>query len=211
MRIRIVAQRAIAAAFVASALALAPGLASACPGQEGGCAEKAGCGGCEHAAADKADGAKADCKCDKAEGADCACKGDCPAKDGATCPHGDDKKACDCGKDDASCPCKGDCPAKKGGECPHANKGKAEGGCQGEGASQKAVIDPATGALVEPAHGEGAGVAAAPAARAADAPKEVPQPHGGTMAAFPKDRASHLVATVDASGAAHANCGHAAK
>lgn len=157
-----------------------------------------------------ADGKKAagDCAC-KGGPADCECKGDCPALKDGTCPHaGDGKGACACGKDDSSCPCKGDCPGKKGGACPHSGKEKAEGGQPGAGA-QRAVIDPATGALVEPAAGSQPVAAAPGSTRSASATNVVEQPHGGQMAAFPKDRALHAKATVDGAGDAHAGCGHA--
>lgn len=162
-------------------------------------------GSCPYADGKKAAG---DCAC-KGDPADCACKGDCPAMKDGTCPHaGDGKGACACGKDDPSCPCKGDCPAKKGGTCPHADKPKAEGGQPGAGA-QRAVIDPATGALVEPAAGSQPVAAAPGSTRSAAAANVVDQPHGGQMAAFPKDRVLHAKATVDGAGDAHAGCGHA--
>jgi hypothetical protein len=95
---------------------------------EGGCAMAAE-GGCPHATAEGGCGkAEGGCACGKAEG-DKPCK-DCPCKKDGTCPCKDGKPCAAC-KD---CPCKkdGTCKCgshaggcgKAGGECPH-HKAKA--------------------------------------------------------------------------------------
>jgi hypothetical protein len=140
-----------------------------------------------------------------------------------------DKDKCACG---AACPNKQMGCAEAGGCAEGANKlcacagaaapdangsgeAKPEGGCQGaehgtapEGAAQqRAVIDPATGQLTEPVAGEAAAPGSGGIPRAVNtASAQIAQPGGGVQAAFPMDRASNAVASIDASGAAQVGC-----
>lgn len=224
-------------AVVAAALfAFASGSAWACPGQEGGCAcakaaeaagapgdaaapscagheEKAAAGSCAGHDGQQADGAKAAGSCaghdEKAAAGSCA---------------GHDQKACACDHDkDGKCGCGAGCAANHGGKCEHA-AGAAEGGCGGcaacaaaaaaakgapVGEKLKAVIDPATGKLVEPADDEptdeGNADMASEAATGSLA-KEVQQPGGGVMVAAPQNAMPKAVATIDGKGKANTGC-----
>lgn len=120
-----------------------------------------------------------------------------------------------CGDKDAPCACGAACPSQHQGSEGQGDK-KACGCAGAAGAAQRAVIDPATGQLVEPSAEQAAAVAeAAPAASLATPAGSPPQAHpvegGGVMATFPAHRASQASAHVDETGNAHANCGHAAE
>ena len=202
-----------AAAVVTALFAFASGPARACPGQEGGCA-------CAKAAAAPGDASAAGTCAGHEEKAEA---GSCAGHD-EKAAAGDDAKACACEHDkDGKCACGAGCAANHGGKCEHA-AGAKEGGCGGcaacaaaaaaakgapAGEKLKAVIDPATGKLIEPsddaADEEGAaGVAASVGSE--NVAKEVQQPGGGVMVAAPAALTPKAEATIDDKGKAHTGC-----
>ena len=183
------------AALFSAALALAPASSFACNGENG-----AACGCDKGAAAEHAG---------HPEGA-----GGCSehaAKVGDP-KQGTEQAACSCGSGHGACGC-----GKAGDAAGGCGCGGSKGSC-GEGkpetaappgAKQEAVIDPITGELGAPRDDQA--VDAAPAAARGAAPREVAQADGSVSAAFPKDRTSHAVATVDPSGKPAMGCSEDAK
>ena len=121
---------------------------------------------------------------------------------------GDEKKpgACGCGGGAGAAATE---PDEKAAPCGH------EGG-----AEQRAVIDPTTGQLVVPHKGDAAAASTEDAVTdqpkgsvkpAAATAQQLAVPGAGVMAPFPKDRASHAVATVGESGQPQAGCEHGAE
>lgn len=165
--------------------AFATGNASACPGQEGGCACAKAAAAAQDSAGANHDSNKA-CACAPGEGGKCACGADCPSNHGGECSHG--KAAASEAPKNGAC---GSCGACGGGAAAPAD------------ANLKAAIDPATGQFVEPEDD------AAPAALATgdgEPVREVRQPGGGVMVAAPAELAPKAVATIDDSGKAHTGC-----
>lgn len=165
----------------------------------------------------------------------CACGAACPSKaEGApkgACACADAAKAAEAAPGDAKASCgdhakageAGGCgehaKAAVGGEAAPADAAHAaaaeQGGCAhaamangGEGSKLRAEIDPVTGELTVPAKTGTAGIPPAAASATAPAPQavQVPHPGGGMMAAVPKDRVGHAVATIDDSGKPQVNC-----
>jgi hypothetical protein len=216
---------ALCASMVTFGTIAIPTAALACPGEAHAGEGKCDCGkdkaDCEAA---KADGScagcdKGDCGAAKADGSCGGCDKGAAAKDGKAC-------ACVPG-DDGKCTCGAECPAHHGGKCPKegaAAPGKKEGGCHGEdhdhdkGASVPsgtkglvAAVDPATGELVTPDAAKAAGLTGSASVAVPTAgTKAAHEVAGGagTMAAFPENRISRTVATVDADGKAHIGCQH---
>jgi hypothetical protein len=212
-------------ALLGAALALLPGIASACgdkdkpcpcgaacpESHQGDCAAAGGCG-------EKKAGTCA-CAAAAAGGGDAAAPA-CPNAAAGGCPHAAAAEA-----SPAECPhaAAGGCPHAAAGACPHAAAGACPHAAAADkangGAKQQAVLDPATGELTVPGkdsapvqHGaEGTdgveGNDAAPSAPGGHARQvEIEQPGGGVMAPFPADRASKAVANVNESNKAHAAC-----
>lgn len=172
----------LAAAIFTALFSLSGSRVWACPGQEGECA-------CAKAAANT--GAPADAAA-------------------AATQAGHDEK-------DAAGECSGHAENAKKGEkaAAGATEGKAPA-CAATaakvapaGEKLKAVLDPATGKLIEPADDEpsddGTTVTAARTA-GKNVAKEVTQPGGGVMVAAPGDRTPKAVATIDAKGEAQTGC-----
>lgn len=176
------------ASLLAIGLAISVPTVEACPGQDGDCAGKAK----NAEAGEKA----ADCDCP-----DCAGKTEncekcekCAAKKAAATP---------CGKADGSCACGKGAAAKPETE---TDDGKPESSTGAREAKQIAVLDPASGAVIAPTPEEAQAVAPATTRRVAAAPPIVQHADGGVQAAFPADRESRVVASVDGNGTA-TNCG----
>lgn len=192
--------------FLTAALALSPVVAGACPGEKGAaCACGKGAAEAHAEGHDAAGGCAGEAKAEDGKAAEMGHAGCGAAGEHASCGGGAGSP-CTCAKAGAEgggCACGGGC-----GEALAAPGTKPESNAGGSGSKQMAIIDPATGEIVEPTR-EQAEAAVADTAfprEAAGSPRQVAQPGGGVMVAFPKEHTSNAVATLDEAGKPHTAC-----